>query len=130
MLCILGETFSRHLGIFFSYFIAIPQKGSHQETICTKCRVQRQFAYNIEDKYIKSPADFFSVLKLKCVFRSMRTVHIWIVLRIRRIITLEPMSVDTITKTRLFKYIQKFHLKNLKISDKKTLIVFLFLLKT
>ena len=35
-----------------------------------------------------------------------------------------------ITKTRLFKYIEKFTSKNWKFSDIKTLIFFLFLLKT
>ena len=35
-----------------------------------------------------------------------------------------------ITKTRLFKYIENFSSKNLKFSDKKTVIFFIFLLKT
>ena len=37
---------------------------------------------------------------------------------------------DDITKTRLFKYIENFTTKNWKFSDKKTLIFFIFLLKT
>ena len=35
-----------------------------------------------------------------------------------------------ITKTRLFKYIDNFTTKNLNFSDKKSLIFFIFLLKT
>ena len=35
-----------------------------------------------------------------------------------------------ITKTRLFKYIENFTFKNWKFSDKKTLIIFIILLKT
>ena len=34
-----------------------------------------------------------------------------------------------ITKTRLFKYIEKFTTKQWKLSDKKILVVFIFLLK-
>ena len=40
------------------------------------------------------------------------------------------MSKEPITKTRLFKYIENFTSKNRKFSDKKTLIFFIFLLKT
>ena len=41
----------------------------------------------------------------------------------------EP-NEDSITKTRLFKYIENFTSKNIKFSDKKNLIFFIFLLKT
>ena len=37
---------------------------------------------------------------------------------------------ERITKTRLFKYTENFTRKNGKFSDKKTLIFFIFLLKT
>ena len=42
---------------------------------------------------------------------------------------LQTESLDTITKTHLFKYIENFTSKNGKISDKKTLKFFIFLLK-
>ena len=38
--------------------------------------------------------------------------------------------VQSIAKTRLFKYIENFTSKNLEFSDKKTLIFFILLLKT
>ena len=49
------------------------------------------------------------------------------------VLFLFPFLVDmaTITKTRLFKYIENFSSKNLKFSDKKqTVIFFILLLKT
>ena len=44
---------------------------------------------------------------------------------------IDPGTIsEDIMKTRLFKYIENFTSKNLKFSDKKTLIFFIFLLKT
>ena len=42
----------------------------------------------------------------------------------------EKDFIMSITKTRLFKYTEKFTTKKWKFSDKKTLICFIFLLKT
>ena len=43
----------------------------------------------------------------------------------------QNFTIKSITKTRLFNYIENFSSKNLKFSNKKkTLIFFIFLLKT
>ena len=43
---------------------------------------------------------------------------------------INSVGPDDITKTRLFKYLEKFTAKNWKFSDVKPLIFFIFLLKT
>ena len=44
--------------------------------------------------------------------------------------TIRKLQNATITKTRLFKYKENFTAKTWKFSDKKNLIIFIFLLKT
>ena len=43
---------------------------------------------------------------------------------------IKSLLSQSITKTRLFKYIENFTSKNIKFSDKKNPIFFIFLLKT
>ena len=45
-------------------------------------------------------------------------------------VNIKKSTIGSITKTHLFKYIEKFTSKNWKFSDKKPMIFFIFLLKT
>ena len=69
---------------------------------------------------------FFLILSKKIYF-----YFLWIIDVLLKILwTYIYVKMVFITKTRLFKYIENFTSKNWKFSDKKTLIFFLFLLKT
>ena len=65
----------------------------------------------------------------RCYFHFLITSHVNIYFRRRRLQNNSLETITTITKTRLFKYIENFTTKNWKFSD-KNLIFFIFLLKT